>query len=126
MDLRSELPMHLMAAEYLPAKNEVRFMFYYPSEEAPEDWHQGLGAVLLCAAPTIRVPGDQDEPEYEIDLKNLREYTDKLTGDRGIPCGIGVSKTTVQIVDYDGPDWMFNIESRSIAYSGVVSLTTVQ
>lgn len=119
-DLRSEYPMHLMAAVYDAAKQEVKFLFYYPDEDCPDDWKQGIGAVLLISHPTIRVPGDQDDPEYTIDLAKLPEYTDKLTGDRGIPCGIGFSKSDCQIVDYDGPEWMFHITAQSYGYCGNV------
>lgn len=125
MTLRDDLPMALMGAEYIPEKQEVRFLFFYPTEENMEDWKKGLGAVLLCSDPQVWVPGDQDKPEYQLSLSELRDYTDKLTGERGIPCGIGMSKNEVQIVDYDGPEWQFKILTRSIAYSGMVELSTI-
>lgn len=121
-DLRSEYPMHLMAALYDAARKEVKFLFYYPDEDNPDNWRQGIGAVLLVSNPTIRVPGDQDESEYILDPNQLVDYTDKLTGERGIPCGIGFSKSDCQIVDYDGPEWMFHITAQSYGYCGNVKL----
>lgn len=120
--LASDLPMHLMGAQYNPADKELRFLFYYPDETDPDNWRQGIGAVLLCKDAHVKVPGDQDEPEYEIALERLPEYTDKLTGDRGIPCGIGFSKCDAQICDYDGPEWMFHITASSYGYCGNVKL----
>lgn len=121
-DLRSEYPMHLMAATYNAAAQEVRFLFYYPDEENPEDWKHGIGAVLLVSHPTIRVPGDDENDERVIDLSFLPDYTDKLTGNRGLPCGLGFSKCDCQIVDFDGPDWMFHITAQSYGYCGNVKL----
>lgn len=126
MTLRSDLPMHLMGALYKEGEEAVKFLFYYPDANNPSDWRKGRGCALLLHKPRIWVPGDQDEPEYELDLNALKDYTDKLTGDAGVACGIGISKTDVQIVDYNGPEWMFHIVTRSLAYSGVIDLESMQ
>lgn len=78
--------------------------------------------MLIIANPTIRVPGDQDEDEYELPLENLPQYVEVLTGNEGIPVGIGFSKDEAQIVDYDGPVWLFHMKASSYGYSGTIDL----
>lgn len=119
MNLRSENPMRLVSAVYRKVNetDEVRFLFYYQKNG------EQIGAMLILANPTIRVPGDQDSEEYDLALEDIEKYTEALCNPTcGIPVGIGFHKTEAQIVDYDGPNWLFHIVASSFAYSGNVIL----
>lgn len=117
MDLRSDLPMHLMGATYNEEKDEVRFLFYYPNKSSLSDWQSGFGAVLLVGHPEI-----YDEEGNLVDLATITETVDTRTGERGIPAGIGMSKSVVQIVDYGEADLIYSIRCSSAGYAGKVAL----
>lgn len=117
MNLLSDLPMHLMGATYNEEKDEVRFLFYYPNKSSLSDWQSGFGAVLLVSHPEI-----YNEDGDLVDLATITETVDTRTGERGIPAGIGMSKSIVQIVGYEEADFIYSIRCSSVGYVGKVPL----
>lgn len=117
MNLLSDLPMHLMGATYNEGKDEVRFLFYYPNKSSLSDWQSGFGAVLLVGHPEI-YDGEGDL----VDLATITETVDTRTGERGLPVGIGMSKTIVQIVGWGEADLIYSIRCSSVGYAGKVPL----